>query len=1029
VKTRSETGNAAQRLSLLLSSLKNVLMSRKFSLALLVGVSVIVLMAVVPAKHHDAHADNTYRAPAQINNFRIAVAPAFLSDTSSRWVDSVFNALTPEERIGQLFMVAAWSNKDKKHETEISELIKNQKVGGLIFMQGGPIRQANLTNRYQRESKVPLLIGMDAEWGPVMRIDSCINFPHQMQLGAMDDDSLVYWYGVEMARQCSLLGVHVSFSPVADVNNNPNNPVIGTRAFGENKYDVAEKAIMYSNGLQDNHVLACGKHFPGHGDTDSDSHKTLPVIKATRQRLDSLELYPFRELIASGVGSMMVAHLSIPALDTTANQATTLSRYVVDTLLKREMNFKGLVFTDALNMKGVSKYYGPGDLDVKALVAGNDVILFSGDVPKAVTLVQEAIKKGEITQAEIDLRCKKILATKKWVGLDKRKKLQTKGLYESLNDRNPQWLCRRIGEASMTLLNNKNSLVPLMNFEAHSIATLSVGHTVNNLFQERSSYYAPVTPYAVPYDAKKDTLDSLTTRLLRHDVIVLAIHKVSQRPANSYGGLSDVPDKLIDTLLKQNKKIVAVMFGSPYALNEIKRIEECDVVIQAYEDQAYMEDLAAQAVFGGIECRGNIPVTLNGWKAQTGITTTASRLHYTLPEEVGYDLKSLARIDSIINKGIADKCYPGCQVFAAKDGKVFLMKSYGHFTYDKKHVVNNKDLYDVASVTKIMSSAPCLMQMVDDGRLSLSDSLGEHLPAVKGSNKENMVIRDMMTHTAGLPAWIPFYERTLDAAGNWDKNVYSKTRTDSFPYYVAPNMWIQAHYRDTIYKRINNCKLNDDKKYLYSDLGYYYVKQIVEEKNSMLQSEYVMKQFYRPLGLTTMGYQPRLRFASARCAPTENDTKWRKQQLQGDVHDQGAAMLGGVGGHAGVFSNANDVGVMMQLFLNGGTYGGKRYFQSKTVNDFTGYAMKDCRRGICFDKPDPDPKKSDAASDSISCASFGHQGFTGTQAWADPETGLVFVFLSNRVYPDTEPNKLAKEGIRGKVMQELVMGIKNSKIP
>ncbi len=1002
-------------------------MIRKISFSLLLFIPMIVVFVLLAFDRQDAYADDPDRSPAQINKFDLAVAPAFLNDTNSKWVDSVFNSMTPEERIGQLFMVAAWSNKDKKHENEISELIKTQKVGGLIFMQGGPVRQVNLTNRYQGEAKVPLLIGMDAEWGPVMRIDSCINFPHQMQLGAMDNDSLVYWYGVEMARQCSLLGVNVSFSPVADVNNNPNNPVIGTRAFGENKYDVAEKAIMYSNGLQDNRILACAKHFPGHGDTDSDSHKTLPQINATRERLDSLELYPFREMIRSGVGSMMVAHLYIPALDTTANQATTLSRYVVDTLLKQEMRFKGLVITDALNMKGVSKYYGPGALDVKALVAGNDVILFSGDVPKAITLIQEAITKGEISQAEIDFRCKKILATKKWVGLDKRKRLKSKGLFESLNDRNAQWLCREIGEASMTLLNNKNSLVPLTNLDTLNLAVVSVGHSKNNMFQERSSYYAPVKPYAIPYDAKKDSIDSMIAYLSNHDVIVMAIHKVSQRPANNYGGLSDVPDKLIDTLLKLNKKIVAVLFGSPYALNEIKRIEECDAVIQAYEDQSYIEDLAAQAVFGGISCQGNLPVTLNGWKAQTGIATVSSRLKYTVPEEIGFSLKTLARIDSIVNKGIADKAYPGCQVFAAKDGKVFLMKSYGHFTYEKKHAVNNMDLYDVASVTKIMASAPSLMKMVDDGTIKLSDSLGKHLPMVKNTNKENMVIRNMMTHTAGLPAWIPFYEKTLDANGNWDTKVYNKTRTDSFPFYVAPNMWIQAHYHDSIYKKINACNVNPDHKYLYSDLGYYYVKQIIEEKSNLRESEYVMQNFYKPLGLTTMGYQPRLRFASARCAPTENDTKWRKQQLQGDVHDQGAAMLGGVGGHAGIFSNANDVGVMMQLYLNGGTYGGKRYFKSETVNDFTGYAMKDCRRGICFDKPDPDPKKPDAAVDSISCASFGHQGFTGTQAWADPETGLVFVFLSNRVYPDTEPNKLAKEGIRGKVMSELVIELKRGK--
>lgn len=1003
-------------------------MLKKIAFSLLLCWPLVAIVITGATDRSDAYADGPDRSPQQIEKSDLVVDPPFVQDTDSKWVDSVFKTLTPDERIGQLFMVAAWSNKDKKHENEISDLIKTQKIGGLIFMQGGPVRQTNLTNKYQSQAKVPLLIGMDAEWGPVMRIDSCLNFPHQMQLGACDDDSLVYWYGVEMARQCKLLGVNVSFSPVADVNNNPLNPVIGTRSFGENKYDVAEKAIMYSNGLQDNHVLACGKHFPGHGDTESDSHKTLPVINVSREHLDTLELYPFRKLIASGVGSMMVAHLSIPALDTTANQATTLSRYVVDTLLKQEMHFKGLVFTDALNMKGVSKFYGPGELDVKALIAGNDVMLFSGDVPLAIKLIKEAITKGEITQAEIDARCKKVLATKKWVGLDHRKKLVTKGLYAALNDNNSQWLCRRVAEASMTLLNNKNSLVPLMNLETHSIAAISVGNTIDNSFQERIGMYAPVKGLAIPYNAKNDSLDSLVARVADRDLIVMAIHKVSQRPANSYGGLSDVPDKLIDTLLKQNKKIIAIMFGSPYAINEIAGIEKCDVVMQAYEDQPYDEDIAVQALFGGISFQGNLPVSLNSWQGKTGITTaSATRLKYTVPEEIGFDRKVIARIDSIINKGIADKAYPGCQVFAAKDGKVFMMKSYGYFTYAKEHAVNNMDLYDIASVTKIMASTPCLMEMVDQGTMNLDDPLGKYLPDVKGTNKDSLIIRDIFTHRAGLPAWIPFYEKTIDANNKWDKKVYNKTRNDSFPFYVAPNMWIAAHYHDTIYKRINDCKITPGHQYLYSDLGYYYMKEIIEKQHKMLESEYVMQEFYRPLGLPTMGYQPRLRFASAKCAPTENDRKWRHQQLQGDVHDQGAAMLGGVGGHAGVFSNANDVGVMMQLYLNGGTYGGRRYFQSSTVNEFTGYQFNDCRRGICFDKPDPDPKKGDAACDSISCNSFGHQGFTGTQAWADPETGLVFVFLSNRVYPDAETNKLAKEGIRGKVMQELVMGLKRAK--
>lgn len=1000
-------------------------MTRKIAFTLLLAGPVVALGLLWPGEQHNAQAGYIDRSPLQIDKTELVLDPPFLASQNDKWVDSVFKTMTPDERIGQLFMVAAWSNKDKKHETEILNLVKTQKIGGLIFMQGGPVRQANLTNKYQKAAKVPLLIGMDAEWGPVMRIDSCVSFPHQMQLGAVDNDSLIYWYGVEMARQCSLLGVHVSFSPDADVNNNPLNPVIGTRAFGEDRENVAEKAIMYSNGLQDNHVMSCGKHFPGHGDTDTDSHKSLPVINSSRQRLDSLELYPFRRLIHSGVGSMMVAHLSVPVLDTTSNQATTLSRYVVDTLLKQELGFKGLVFTDALNMKGVSKFYGPGDVDVRALIAGNDVLLFSGDVPKAIAQIKAAIAKGEISQAEIDARCRKILAAKKWCGLNKKKSVKTKGLYAALNDRSTTWLCRHIGEASVTLLNNKNAILPFMDLEKKNFAVVSVGGNKNNPLQERFMCYAPAQYHTLAYDAKADSLNTLVNRLAANDVVVIGIHKVSQRPANNYGGMSDVPDQLIDTLLKLNKKIVTVLFGSPYALNEIKRIEECDAVIAAYEDQPYMQDLSVQAMFGGISFSGNLPVTLNHWKGKTGITTPAPvRLKYTVIEELGMDPSLHKRIDSIVNKGISDQAYPGCQVFAAVNGKVFINQSYGHFTYDKKHAVNNNDLYDVASVTKIMATAPSLMKMVDDGAMRLDDRLGQHLQMVKGTNKDSLVIREMMAHQAGLPAWIPFYLKTLDKDNNWKRDVYRKSYSDSFPIYVAPGMFIARNYKDTIYKRINECEVSSEHKFLYSDLGYYYMKEMVEDEYHMLLSEHVMRTFYRPLGLPTMGYQPRLRFASARCAPTEKDLEWRKQQLQGDVHDQGAAMLGGIGGHAGVFSNANDVGVMMQLFLNGGTYGGKRYFRTETVNEFTRYQYKDNRRGVCFDKPEPDPMKVNPACDSISGKSFGHQGFTGTQAWADPETGLVFVFLSNRVYPDAKTNKLAKEGIRGKLMQELVMEAK-----
>jgi beta-glucosidase-like glycosyl hydrolase/CubicO group peptidase (beta-lactamase class C family) len=955
------------------------------------------------------------------------VDPAFLADEKSRWVDSIMKKLTPDERIGQLFMVAAFSNKDAKHVTEINNLIKLNKIGGLIFMQGGPVRQANLTNKYQKLSKVPLLIAMDAEFGLAMRLDSTVLFPRQMTMGALQNDSLIYELGADMARQCKRLGVHVSFSPVADVNNNPANPVIGTRSFGENKFLVANKALMYMKGLQDHHVLACGKHFPGHGDTDADSHKTLPTISHDRTRLDSLELYPFKQMIAQGLGSMMVAHLFIPAYDTTANRATTLSKNVVTELLKNELGFKGLIFTDALNMKGVSGFNQQGEVDVKALLAGNDILLFSGDVPKAIAMIKASIAKGELTQDEIDARCRKVLMAKQWCGLDKQKAVKTKGLYDDLNTFDSELLCRNIAENSATLLRNENNLIPFTRLDTLKIASVAIVDPLKlkTEFQDRLSVYAPMDFFQIKRDSKKSIVDTLIRQLEKYNLIILSLHKISQKPANNFG-VGELDQLMITTLQGMGKKVVLDVFGPPYSLNALPSAVNCDAVVMSYESQDYIEDLSAQLLFGGVAASGKLPVSVHSWKSGTGISTQATRFKYTLPEEIGFSRTTLAKIDSLVKDGIKQKAYPGCQLFIAKDGKVIYRESYGYFTYTPTHAVENTDLYDIASITKIMATVPSVMKLVDEKQVNMNEKLSTYLPELAATNKKDIILREMLAHQAGLQAWIPFYLHTLNKDGSRKKGYYRKTFNDSFPMYVAPSLFIVKGYTDSIYKSINESPVKTDHKFLYSDLGYYYLKQIIEKKSDTLLSCYVKDNFYTPLGLTTMGYQPRLTFPPQRCAPTENDKVFRLQQLQGDVHDQGAAMLGGIGGHAGVFSNANDVGVMMQLYLNGGTYGGKRYFETATINEFTKQQFPENanRRGIGFDKPEPDTLKTNPASDNVSLSSYGHQGFTGTQAWADPETGMVFVFLSNRVYPDAEHNKLAKLGIRTQVMQLIVEEMK-----
>ncbi|MDF2438495.1 MAG: beta-lactamase [Bacteroidota bacterium] len=948
--------------------------------------------------------------------------PFYLMD--HRWADSVFKTLSPDERIAQLFMVAAYSNRDKVHVKEIKTLIQTYKIGGLIFFQGGPLRQASLSNTYQSCSKVPLLMAMDAEWGLAMRLDSTTKFPRQMTLGAIQNDSLIYEMGAEIARQTKRIGMQVNFAPDIDINNNPLNPVIGNRSFGEDKFNVTRKAMEYMKGMQDNHVLACGKHFPGHGDTDSDSHKTLPTIKSSRARLDTLELFPFKELVSNGLGSMMVAHLSIPSLDTTKNQASTLTKSIVTGLLQDTLGFKGLIFTDALNMKGVSKFYKPGEVDVKALIAGNDVLLFPEDVPTGIKEIKAAIERGEISQEEIDRRCMKVLLVKQWSGLDHYQKTKLKNLYEDLNTKQAELINRKLTEASLTLLQNKEDLIPLKGLDTLRIATLSLGYKDTNIFQRTMENYTRVTHFSIDKDAKQPAFDSALSQLKSFNLVIVHLNNTNNKPDKDFGLTAPVKT-ILRSLLKQNKVIINVS-ANPYILSKLDSLNNAAAVIMSYEDNDFSQNYTAQLIFGGIGASGKLPVTAsNLYKIGTGIKTVPTRFKYTIPEELNLNISVLSKIDSIAAKGVKDKVYPGCQVLIAKDGKVFYQKSFGYHTYEDKIPVKNTDLYDLASITKIVASTASLMKLTHEKKINLDEHLGTYLPELIGTNKENIGLRDMMTHQAGLRDWIPFWHKTVQKGGEYKEGVYNVTPNDVYSKRVAEKLFINKNYEDSIYKQIAESPVKGRGTYLYSDLGYYFLKRIIEKQTGMTEDEYVRKTFYAPLGLTTMGYKPREHFPLSRLIPTEFDAKFRKQQVHGDVHDQGAAMLGGVGGHAGLFSNANDLAIMMQMYLNDGKYGGQFFIDSNTVHEFT--KCQFCfanRRGLGFDKPEMTAGKESPVCLSATPESFGHAGFTGTLTWVDPVNGLVYVFLSNRVYPDAEDNKLSKSGIRGKIHQLIYDSLK-----
>ena len=959
------------------------------------------------------------------------IDPTLFEMVQSVWVDSVMQGLTADQRIAQLFMVAAYSNKTQDHVNEIIKLVEEQKIGGLIFFQGGPVRQAKLTNLYQAKASVPLLLSMDAEWGLAMRLDSTVKYPRQMMLGAIQDNDLIYKMGEDIAEQLKRIGVHVNLAPVVDVNNNAKNPVINSRSFGEDKINVANKGIAYMRGLQDHHVMANAKHFPGHGDTDSDSHKSLPIINHDLERLNDTELYPFRRMIEEGLGSMMIAHLFIPSLDSTPNQASTLSKPIVTDLLKGEMGFKGLIFTDALNMKGVSAYFEPGVVDVKALLAGNDVLLFSEDVPTAMKEIKKAIELGQITQSEIDTRCRKILLAKQWVGLDNYKPIELKNLYQDLNK--PEYYShnRKLYENAMTLLKNDEGLLPLKNIDSLKIASLAIGDINVNTFQKSLDRYASVKHFNLTSNPTNDQFLKTLSSLHDYDLVIVSIHATNESPSKNFG-ITSQAIKFVNTL-QEKKTVVLDIFANPYSLNKFHGAENANAVIVSYHDRRFAEESSAALIFGGILAKGHLPITASEhFKLNDGLQTSEwIRLRYGSPEDVGINSEDLVQIGEICNSGIADKAFPGCQVVVLKEGSMIYQESFGHHTYEKKREVKNDDIYDLASITKIASSTLSLMYLQDQGKIDLDYSLCDYIPEMVDTTVyQNIVLRDMLSHQAGLVSWIPFYKNTL-VKGMPRFDIYSQAESPLYNNRVAENLYIKADYSDTILSRILATPLKTPGRYKYSDLGYYLIQKVIEKEVQMPLDSFVSKTFYQPMGLNTMGYKPRNRFELDRITPTEYDMLFRKQLVHGDVHDPGSAMMGGVGGHAGIFSSAEDLAKLMQMYVNGGAYGGVRYISDGTLAEFTD--CQNCtgeggenRRGAGFDKP-VRVGGGGPTCQCISFDSFGHSGFTGTLAWGDPDEDLVYIFLSNRVYPDADNRKLITTGYRTQIMKVIYEAVAKSK--
>ena len=958
-----------------------------------------------------------------ISNSVFAGDPPFVAYKNDYWVTEQLEKMTLDEKIAQLMIITAFPNQNEAGKSKVIDQIKAFHPGGILIMQGSPVKTAELINQFQEASKTPLLIAIDGEWGPGMRIDSTIKYPYAQAIGAIQDTTYIYEMGRDFGKQLKQLGIHMNFAPVADVNTNPDNPVINFRSYGEDHENVAEKAWMIVKGMQNEGVIPVAKHFPGHGDSHTDSHKELPLIDHPKRRIDKVDSYPFRYLAEKGISGIMSAHLNVPSLDD-SGKPSSLSQKIITDYLKNEIGFTGFVVTDAINMKGVQTESGKAETE--ALIAGNDLIEFVPDMKKAIESVKAAIERNDISIDAINEKCRNVLALKRWTNLNDYKATETKHLTSRLNSPYYEVTNRKLIKNALTVLQN-NAILPVQYLENLNIATLTIGSDSISEFQKTIKKYTKTDDFFLPKKATEKEWLQLRKRLGNYNLIIAGIEEIGLYPQYRYN-TSEMQRRAVAELVQENNAVIA-FFGNAYALKHFDNIHHAKGLILAYQNNDLIQQLTAQAIFGAFDITGKLPVTVdNRFKLNDGNEIKGNKsFSYTIPEEVQINAAMLHhRIDSIASLGIEEKAYPGCQVLIAKDGNIIFHKCYGFHTYSKIEPVQSNDIYDWASVTKVTGPLPAIMKMVDEGKIDLDQPFSTYWPDFFNSDKKKIPFREVLAHQAQLQSWIPFYKMALNANDDLDKKVFKKKPTGQYNVRVSNDLFMNSSFRRVMYDTIRDSKLLPRKRYLYSGLSFYLYPDMISQLTGEDYENYVKKTFYEPLGAWTVTFNAYKYFPQKQIVPTETDDFFRKvNKIRGFVHDEGASMMGGVSGNAGLFGSTNDLAKIFQMYLQMGYFGGRRYISEKTMKEFTRiqYPENKNRRGLGFDKPLIDNDKNELRDAypavSSSPASFGHSGFTGTFAWADPDNGLLFVFMSNRVLPTRENQKLYELNIRTAMHQAI----------
>jgi beta-N-acetylhexosaminidase len=938
-------------------------------------------------------------------------APSLKDQSTSdkaQWVELTLKRLTLEEKIGQMIMSRAYGyyySKESDEYRRLEHLVKEHKFGGLIFFQGDVYETALLTNRLQQLSDVPLLIAGDFEWGTAMRIRRTTRFPEAMALGATRDTLFAFQMGKAVGEETRAIGVHQDFAPVADVNINPDNPVINIRSFGENPALVADMAAAFASGLQAGGALATAKHFPGHGDTQVDSHLDLPLVTHSRARLDSVELVPFRRLIARGISSVMVAHLEVPSLQEQKSLPATLSPFVIDSVLKKEMEFKGLVVTDAMDMGALVRGYGSDSSAVKAVQAGVDILLVLPDEDAAVEALVNAVRSGRISEERINSSVRKILGVKWSLGLAQKRTVDVEQIPSIVATQEHLALAKQIARNSITVLKN-DSLLPLERFGKKKILNLIVADVENYRTEiHRSSSQWPneqVGEYftthlrkryanvqTVRIDPSSDSLDmaSLWKKAKHSDVILCSIFSKARSGSGQFGLPPEII-RAVDTLHMLNKPTVMVAMGSPYILSAFPHAQS---YVCSYSDAEVSTEATIETLFGEIPAKGKLPVTIPEMFAYgTGVDAAQSVLRKDIPENVGMETDSLANVDSVIVRAIRDAAFPGAQALVVKDGAIVYNKSFGTQEYSStSSPISSTTMYDLASLTKVVATTSAIMRLYDEGKIHFDDRVVQYIPEFGNHGKEAITVKNLLVHNGGLPPYKRFFLMC-----------------------TSPQQVLDSVYQtELIYPTGDST--------VYSDFDFILLGKIVEKISGTTLAKYVDSVFFAPLGMTrTMFIPPQSLWENI--APTEYDSIYRKQLVRGVVHDENAFALGGVSGHAGLFSTASDLAIFMQMLMNGGRYGGVQYINPSTVKLFTTKQNAKSTRALGWDTKTMNGYST--AGTLFSENAFGHTGFTGTSIWAEPEKKLFVIFLTNRVHPTRSNTKImrVRPALHDAVMRSVV---------